>query len=132
MWQISQSIQNELPRKCSNKGKDNTKYSLNGVGVYGKGKLALEVVRIYVESNLVDYNDLVNMLPNHLIKTVDEVNKWKLTTSDTHKNTRWFEKDILVSNDGVRFVVSTQHGKGNIGRILKLAQKLGYEIKEIK
>ncbi len=130
--QISQSIQNELPRKCSNKGKDNTKYSLNGVGVYGKGKLALEVVRIYVESNLVDYNDLVNMLPNHLIKTVDEVNKWKLTTSDTHKNTRWFEKDILVSNDGVRFVVSTQHGKGNIGRILKLAQKLGYEIKEIK
>lgn len=117
-------------QKCTNHGKDYTKYSLNGVGSYGKGKLALEVIRVYVGSNHVNYNELVELLPNRLIKTVDEVNRWKSQTSDTHK--RWFEKDILISNDGVKFVVSSQHGKGNIGKIFELADKLGYEIKELK
>ena len=117
-------------QKCTNHGKDYTKYSLNGVGSYGKGRLALEVIRVYVGSNHVNYNELVELLPNRLIKTVDEVNRWKSQTSDTHK--RWFEKDILISNDGVKFVVSSQHGKGNIGKIYELADKLGYEIKELK
>ena len=117
-------------QKCTNHGKDYTKYSLNGVGSYGKGRLALEVIRVYVGSNHVNYNELVELLPNRLIKTVDEVNRWKSQTSDTHK--RWFEKDILISNDGVKFVVSSQHGKGNIGKIFVLADKLGYEIKELK
>ena len=117
-------------QKCTNHGKDYTKYSLNGVGSYGKGRLALEVIRVYVGSNHVNYNELVELLPNRLIKTVDEVNRWKSQTSDTHK--RWFEKDILISNDDVKFVVSSQHGKGNIGKIFELADKLGYEIKELK
>ena len=117
-------------QKCTNHGKDYTKYSLNGVGSYGKGRLALEVIRVYVGSNHVNYNELVELLPNRLIKTVDEVNRWKSQTSDTHK--RWFEKDILFSNAGVKFVVSSQHGKGNIGKIFELADKLGYEIKELK
>lgn len=117
-------------QKCTNHGKDYTKYSLNGVGSYGKGRLALEVIRVYVGSNHVNYNELVELLPNRLIKTVDEVNRWKSQTSDTHK--RWFEKDILISNDGVKFVVSSQHRKGNIGKIFELADKLGYEIKELK
>lgn len=117
-------------QKCTNHGKDYTKYSLNGVGSYGKGRLALEVIRVYVGSNHVNYNELVELLPNRLIKTVDEVNRWKSQTSETHK--RWFEKDILISNDGVKFVVSSQHGKGNIGKIFELADKLGYEIKELK
>ena len=117
-------------QKCTNHGKDYTKYSLNGVGSYGKGRLALEVIRVYVGSNHVNYNELVELLPNRLIKTVDEVNRWKSQTSDTHK--RWFEKDILISNDGVKFVVSSQHGKGNIGKIFELSDKLGYEIKELK
>ena len=117
-------------QKCTNHGKDYTKYSLNGVGSYGKGRLALEVIRVYVGSNHVNYNELVELLPNRLIKTVDEVNRWKSQTSDTHK--RWFDKGILISNDGVKFVVSSQHGKGNIGKIFELADKLGYEIKELK
>ena len=117
-------------QKCTNHGKDYTKYSLNGDGSYGKGRLSLEDIRVYVGSNHVNYNELVELLPNRLIKTVDEVNRWKSQTSDTHK--RWFEKDILISNDGVKFVVSSQHGKGNIGKIFELADKLGYEIKELK
>lgn len=127
---ISPIIKDEFSQTYNNSRKDYTKYSLNGVGSYGKGRLALELIRVYVNSNRVDYNELVNLLPKHLIKTVEEVNRWKNHTSDTHK--RWFEKDILVSNDGIKFVVSSQHGKGNIGRIFELANKFGYEIKEIK
>ena len=51
-------------QKCTNHGKDYTKYSLNGVGSYGKGRLALEVIRVYVGSNHVNYNELVELLPN--------------------------------------------------------------------
>ena len=45
---------------------------------------------------------------------------------------RWFEHDVLESCDGVKFLVSTQHGKNNIDKIFELANKFGYEIKELK
>ena len=115
-----------------NKDKDYTKYSLNGNGVFGKGKLALEVIRCYVQENHVSYQDLLAILPKKMIKTVKEVDDWKRQTKDKKKDTRWFEHDVLESCDGVRFVVSTQHGKNNIDKIFELANKFGYEIKELK
>lgn len=115
-----------------NKDKDYTKYSLNGNGVFGKGRLALEVIRCYVQENQVSYQDLLAILPKKLIKTVKEVDDWKRQTEDKKKDTRWFEHDVLESCDGVRFVVSTQHGKNNIDKIFELANKFGYEIKELK
>lgn len=115
-----------------NKGKDYTKYSLNGNGVFGKGKLALEIIRCYVQENQVCYQDLFAILPKKLIKTVKEVDDWKRLTEDEKKDTRWFEHDVLESCDGVKFLVSTQHGKNNIDKIFELANKFGYEIKELK
>ena len=56
-----------------NKEKDYTKYSLNGNGVYGKGKLALEVIRCYVQENQVCYQDLLAILPKKLIKITQEI-----------------------------------------------------------
>ena len=113
-------------------GRDYTKYSLNGNGEYGKGRLALEILRCYVKEKCVSYQDLLDMLPKNLIKTVEEVDVWKQQTSDKNKDRRWFECDVLESCDGVRFVVSTQHGKNNIDKIFELANKFGYEIKELK
>ena len=84
-----------------NKGKDYTKYSLNGNGVFGKGKLALEIIRCYVQENQVCYQDLFAILPKKLIKTVKEVDDWKRLTEDKKKDTRWFEHDVLESCDGV-------------------------------
>jgi len=115
-----------------NKGKDYTKYSLNGNGVFGKGKLALEIIRCYVQENQVCYQDLFAILPKKLIKTVKEVDDWKRLTEDKKKDTRWFEHDVLESCNGVKFLVSTQHGKNNIDKIFELANKFGYEIKELK
>ena len=116
----------------ANIGRDCTKYSLNGLGRYGKGKLALEVIRAYIHTHPITYNELVNFLPKNLVKTVEEVKRWKLNTTDTLKDKRWFENDCLISSDGISFVVSAQHGKNNIGKIFELANKFGFEIKELK
>lgn len=129
---MSKSVQDAVSKECINSGRDCTKYSLNGSGAYGKGKLALEVVRVFVQNHSITYNELINSLPKGLVKTVEEVKRWKLKTTDTHKDRRWFEKDTLTSGDGINFVVSTQHGKDNICKIFELASKFGYEIKEIK
>ncbi|MCM1312101.1 MAG: GIY-YIG nuclease family protein [Bacteroides sp.] len=131
---ISKSCQKtkENERTDNRGGRDCTKYSLNGAGIYGKGKLALEIVRVYIQNHRVAYNELANLLPKGLIKTVEEVNRWKLEANDTHKDRRWFEKDILTSADGINFVVSTQHCKGNINKIFKIADKFGLAIKELK
>lgn len=94
--------------------------------------MALEIIRCYVQENQVCYQDLFAILPKKLIKTVKEVDDWKRLTEDKKKDTRWFEHDVLESCDGVKFLVSTQHGKNNIDKIFELANKFGYEIKELK
>ena len=129
---ISNNSGSVVYQDAHNKDKDYTKYSLNGNGVFGKGKLALEVIRCYVQENQVCYQDLFAILPKKLIKTVKEVDDWKRLTEDKKKDTRWFEHDVLESCDGVKFLVSTQHGKNNIDKIFELANKFGYEIKELK
>lgn len=129
---ISNNSGSVVYQDAHNKDKDYTKYSLNGNGVFGKGKLALEVIRCYVQENQVSYQDLLTILPKKLIKTVKEVDDWKRQTEDKKKDTRWFEHDVLESCDGVKFLVSTQHGKNNIDKIFELANKFGYEIKELK
>ena len=129
---LDQSAHVAVSDKYMNRGRDCTKYSLNGSGKHGKGRLALELVRIYVQNNPIAYKELVDLLPKGLIKTIEEVKNWKLETKDTHKDRRWFENDILISGDGINFVVSTQHGKDNISKIFNLASKFGYEIKEIR
>lgn len=129
---ISNNSGSVVYQDAHNKDKDYTKYSLNGNGVFGKGKLALEVIRCYVQENQICYQDLIAILPKKLIKTVKEVDDWKRQTKDKKKDTRWFEHDVLESCDGVKFLVSTQHGKNNIDKIFELANKFGYEIKELK
>jgi hypothetical protein len=37
----------------------------------------------------------------------------------------------LISNDNVKFVVSTEWGKGNIDNIVDLARKEGFKIEEV-
>jgi hypothetical protein len=39
--------------------------------------------------------------------------------------------EILNSKDNIKFVVSTEWGKGNIFKIVDLARKIGFEIQEV-
>ena len=64
----------------------------------------------------------------------DEIQLWKQTTKDQHKDTRWFEDktDLMVSYDGITFAFTTQIGSGNIGKIVEFGRRQGYSIEPIK
>ena len=113
---------------------DHTRYLFNGKGNYGKGRLALEIVKQFVQDypNLT-YNQLKDTIPLP-IYSFDEIQLWKQTTKDQHKDTRWFEdkNDLMTSSDGIIFAFTTQIGSGNIGKIVEFGKKQGYSIEPIK
>lgn len=120
------------PKKKNNL--DHTHYLFNGKGNYGKGRLSLEIVKQFVQDNPnLTYNQLKDTIPLP-IYSFDEIQLWKQTTKDQHKDTRWFEDktDLMVSYDGITFAFTTQIGSGNIGKIVEFGRRQGYSIEPIK
>ena len=120
------------PKKKNNL--DHTRYLFNGKGNYGKGRLSLEIVKQFVQDNPnLTYNQLKDTIPLP-IYSFDEIQLWKQTTKDQHKDTRWFEDktDLMVSYDGITFAFTTQIGSGNIGKIVEFGRRQGYSIEPIK
>lgn len=110
---------------------DHTHYKLNGYGNYGKGRLALAIVQLFVENNpSLTYYEIVNAIPLRIEK-YSEIQKWKESANDIHKETRWFEKDLMTSADGIDFAFTTQIGRHNIGAIIDFAIAQGYTIEPI-
>ena len=111
---------------------DYTHYKLNGSGNYGKGRLALAIVQLFVKNNpFLTYNEIVNAIPFGINK-YSEIQKWKASTNDLHKGTRWFENDLMTSADGISFAFTTQIGRHNIGAIIDFAFAQGYIVEPIK
>lgn len=111
---------------------DHTRYKLNGYGNYGKGRLALAIVQLFVENNPnLTYYEIVNAIPFGIEK-YSEIQKWKANTNDLHKETRWFENDLMTSADGINFAFTTQIGRHNIGGIIDFAITQGYIVEAIK
>lgn len=112
---------------------DHTHYKLNGKGYYGKGRLALAIVKQFVKENPhLSFYNIKSAVPLS-IKTYSEIQNWKKTVNDIHKEKRWFEdqEELMTSSDGITFALTTQIGKGNIGRIIEFGEELGYEIEPI-
>lgn len=109
---------------------DHTKYSFNGYGVYGKGRLALEIVKRFVKDNPnMSYKELQAKIPLPVM-SYSEIQSWKFSTEDKSKDRRWFEdnSDLMKSFDGVVFAFTNQIGKDNIGEMIKFALRQGYKI----
>lgn len=121
------------PQKSTRKNK--AMFSINGKGEFGVGRLALEIVRMVSENNPeLTYEGLKKIFNSwrENIKKIDDITAWKLTTRDNYKNTRWFEKYPIKSNDGVFFAVSTQWGIFNINNIIKSGREYGLNINRIR
>ena len=119
--------------KNKGKQKDYTHYRLNGCGNYGKGRLALAIVKQFVKDNPhLSFYYIKNSVPLD-IEEYSEIKKWKETAPDSRKETRWFEDegDLMVSADGVTFAFTTQIGRGNIGKMIEFGEKQGYTIEPI-
>lgn len=131
-----QTSSREVYRKNANKPKqhlDHTHYSINGQGNYGKGQLALKIVKMFVKDNPhLTFKQLEEILPLQ-IRELSFIQDWKETTTDKSKHTRWFENsdDLMHSSDGVTFAFTTQIGKGNIDAMIDFGKKQGYQIKVI-
>ena len=114
-------------------GLDYTHYKLNGKGNYGKGDLALEITKLFIQENPhFTYQELKKIIPLQ-IKTCNEILLWKRTTTDKQKDTRWFEgsNDLMKSADGEFFAFTRMIGKGNIEKMIEFGQKQGYVIEPI-
>jgi hypothetical protein len=133
---IQQQIQDTPLTKqhtiTKNKHLDHTHYRLNGYGNYGKGRLALSIVQLFVRNNpQLTYYEIVNAIPFGIEK-YSEIQKRKENSNDLTKDTRWFENDLMTSADGISFAFTTQIGRHNIGAIIDFATSQGYTVEPIK
>lgn len=112
---------------------DYTHYRINGQGDYGKGQLALTIVKMFVKDNPhLTFRQLKAILPLP-IRELSAIQEWKEMTTDKSKHTRWFEdsNDLMRSSDGVTFAFTTQIGKGNIDAMIGFGKKQGYQIETL-
>jgi hypothetical protein len=129
--------QGNTPEHIEIKGaKDKTKYIINGNGIkLAKNKFVLELVRSYLKVNSLNFNSLKNVFRDEYQGSTGVINELaRVETKYANKsNKRHFtgNENVLISNDNVKFVVSTEWGKGNIDNIVELARKEGYIVDEV-
>ena len=110
--------------------------SLNGKGKYSKREMVLEIVREYVrqypdttfeELKATFKRDYLQSFSQYefLQDEVEKAKNWKGLEED-HVHYFIKEEDVLISGDGVRFVVCVEWEKNNIINVLGIAQALGW------
>jgi len=111
-------------------------FSLNGEGKYDKRGLVLQVVKEYVKQNpSTTFDELRATFSRDYLKryaqfeflesNIEKARKWKELGED-HPHYFIEDKDIIVSGDGISFVVCVEWEKNNIISVLGIAQALGW------
>lgn len=127
----------------SNGLRDHAKYTLNGVGRYGKGRLVLEVIKHYVANHCsVTYEELTRTFPKQFRGRKKDKTFWGCINlkddaitlyAETGKKRHFLEDDEIIRlADGTEVAVSSQWGKGNIDLFIDGAKKLGFDIKKVQ
>lgn len=116
--------------------RDKTKYIINGTGTkLAKNKFVLEFVRLYLKDHPLDFRSLKYVFRDEYQGSIGVINDLEFveTKYANKSNKRHFTgaENILLSDDNVKFVVSTEWGKANIDNIVNLARKEGFEIEEV-
>jgi hypothetical protein len=114
--------------------KDRTKYLFDGES-YGKGRLALALVKKYIENHPdKTYADLEQAFPKTVqgtlgvFVTLDEAQK----IYEKYEYKRHFIKEDEVLKVGaIKIAVCSQWGIGNIGRLIERAKALGYKVDKV-
>jgi hypothetical protein len=133
--QVAQSKYFKKPVITSSR--DKTKYIINGTGQkLAKNRFVLELVRTYLGNKPTDFMSLKNIFRDDFQGSTGVINRldYVETKYANKSNKRHFTgtDEILTSSDHVKFVVSTEWGKGNIDNIVDLGRKLGFKIEEIE
>ncbi len=134
--QIPTNQLNTLEQTEIKNERDRTKYIINKNGIkLAKNKFVLEFVRLYLKQNPLSFDGLKKIFLTEYQGSIGVINELEFveTKYANKSNKRHFteNENILTSSDNVKFVVSTQWGKGNVENIVDLARKKGFEIDEV-
>lgn len=116
--------------------KGSIKLSLNGEGKYSKREMVLQIVKEYVrqfpdatfeELRTTFSRDYLQRFAQHefLQQDIEKARNWKELGED-HVHYFIADKDVIVSGDGIPFVVCVEWDKNNIINVLGIAQALGW------
>lgn len=122
--------------------KGSVKLSLNGEGEYSKRQMVLQIVKEYVhqfpsttfeELRAIFNRDYLQRFAQNefLTNDIEKARNWKELGED-HVHYFIDDKDVLVSGDGVQFVVCVEWDKNNIINVLGIAQALGWKFEIVK
>lgn len=117
--------------------KGNIKLSLNGEGKYSKREMVLQIVREYIRQfPNTTFEELKATFTRDYLQRfaqfefiqhdIEKARKWKELGED-HNHYFTADKDILISGDGIQFVVCVEWDKNNIINVLGIAQALGWK-----
>ena len=111
--------------------KDHTLYSLNGEELTTKGRFVWSIINLYQKENNPTYEE-VDHLFNHklhlLKKTIIEKSSLDKLRPDRQKRYFSYESDILVSKDGIQYVVSNQWSIGKMEEVISFARSNGWKV----
>jgi hypothetical protein len=110
--------------------RDRSSYEFDGEQ-YGKGQLALRLVRRFIEDNAeCDLNTLKAAFPDDLLRSYGIVQEIEEAKRRSGKKARYFmsEQKIIVLSDGTQVVVSNQYTSDNFDPFLKRIKELGYSV----
>lgn len=122
--------------------KGTVKLSLNGEGAYSKREMVLQIVKEYVrqfpgtsfeELKATFCRDYLQRFAQYefLQQDIDKARNWKELKED-HVHYFVSNKDIIVSGDGIQFVVCVEWDKKNIINVLGIAKALGWTFDIVK
>jgi len=114
------------------KHKDVTKYIFHGRQLC-KRELVLQCVKEYVrEHPKLNAEQLTDVFPNYVQGSLGIVKRIEDAEWYTNAKKRFYfsDENIIHLSDG-DYVVCTQWDAGNIGKFLKLAEDIGFEIQPI-
>ena len=124
----------EVQNKTTESNRDYSKFIFEGKE-YGKGRLALAVVKKYVEDNpTLTYEELLKIFPqelhgrgknagvfNHIEDALEIIN-------NTNRKRHFVNENEMIKLSDCTIAVSNQWGQGNIQSIVKIGKDLGYRI----
>jgi hypothetical protein len=116
--------------------RDRTRYILNGNNIaLPKNRFVHQFVKKYLELKPTNFNSLKSVFKDEYQGSTGVINKLDFveTKYANKSNKRHFtgSDEILESSDGIKFVVSTEWGKGNIENIVDLAKREGFSVEKV-
>lgn len=117
--------------QSAGQGRDFSQFIFSG-SIYGKGKLALAIVREYVANNPdVTFDELYDVFPKDIQGSYDVIvtadKAFEIYEKSSHKR-HYIKEDELIQLSHCTVAVSNQWGAGNIERMINKALELGFHI----